>query len=170
MSSLALRTATPEDEAFVLALYASTREDLAVLGLPGEQRARLIEMQYGAQCQTYRALYPSAERWVVLVAGRPAGSVLLDRGAEEIRIVDIALLPEQRDAGVGGRVLQAIQSEARAASRSVALRVVQGSRALALYERLGFAVTAREPPYLALRWTPRDGVHDPPSERLFAPE
>ncbi|HEY8209240.1 MAG TPA: GNAT family N-acetyltransferase [Myxococcaceae bacterium] len=151
----ALRPATPEDEAFLFALYASTRaEELEAWGLIGPQREAFLQMQFRAQQQHYRAQLPRADHQIVLVAGAPAGRLLVDRREDEIRLADIALLPEHRGRGLGTALLQALLAEAKAAARPVRLHVLHGSRAAALYARMGFSTLAADGPYVLMEWRP----------------
>ncbi len=135
-----LRPATLADEEFLLGLYTSTRADLAVL--PAELRVGLVRQQYVAQDAHYRQSNPDASFDVVEVDGRPAGRLYVDRRADDVRVIDISLLPEHRGDGIGTALIRAVQDEAAAAGRSVSLHVALGNRAGRLYERLGFRLAA----------------------------
>jgi ribosomal protein S18 acetylase RimI-like enzyme len=151
----ALRPATPEDDAFLFALYASTRaEELDAWGLSGPQREVFLQMQFRAQQQHYRAQMPRADHQVILVAGAPAGRLLVDRREGELRLVDIALLPEHRGRGLGTALIQALLAEAKAAAKPVRLHALNGSRAAALYTRLGFSALAADGPHVLMEWLP----------------
>ncbi|HYV48347.1 MAG TPA: GNAT family N-acetyltransferase [Myxococcaceae bacterium] len=150
-----LRPAGPEDDAFLFALYASTRaEELDAWGLVGPQREGFLRMQYLAQQQHYRAQLPRADHRIILLGGAPAGRLLVDRRQDELRLADIALLPEHRARGLGTRLVRALLKEARAAGLPVRLHALQGSRAAALYERLGFTARAAGGPYVLMEWRP----------------
>lgn len=153
--SVRLRPAAPEDEAFLFELYASTRADeMAAWGWDAAQRERFLRMQYAARRQYYQSAFPRADHRVVEVDGRPAGRILVARGAEEVRLTDVALLPENRGAGVGEFLVRELQREAAAAGLPVTLHVAEGNPALRLYERLGFRTTGDDGVYLAMTWTP----------------
>ena len=80
----ALRPATPEDDAFLFALYASTRaEELDAWGLSGPAREAFLRMQFTAQQQHYRAQLPRADHQIILLDGAPAGRLLVDRREDE---------------------------------------------------------------------------------------
>src|ERR1700746_2508336 len=88
-----LRAATPEDEQFLRAVYASTRaEELARVPWSDEQKRAFTDMQFAAQEADYRRHYPNAQYLVIEVLGVPAGRLSVDRCETEIRIIDIALL------------------------------------------------------------------------------
>jgi ribosomal protein S18 acetylase RimI-like enzyme len=86
----------------------------------------------------------------VVVDGEPAGRLYVDRGEGEIRIVDIALLPDHRGQGIGGSLLRDLLVEADAGGKSVTIHVERLNPALKLYERLGFALAEDKGVYLFL--------------------
>src|SRR5207244_12709415 len=94
--------------------------------------------------------YGDASFDVILVDGEPAGRLYVHRGPSEIRIVDVALLPEQRGSGGGTRLLGDLLAEADEASKSVTIHVERMNPALRLYERLGFALAEDKGVYLFL--------------------
>jgi ribosomal protein S18 acetylase RimI-like enzyme len=56
----------------------------------------------------------------------------------EVRIVDIALLPDYCNRGIGTTLLRGLQSEAAAAGKPLRIHVERFNPALVLYHRLGF--------------------------------
>jgi GNAT superfamily N-acetyltransferase len=127
------------DAEFLLAVYASTREEeLAVVPWTPAERAAFLRMQFEAQDRFWREQRPDAVFDVILVDGEPAGRLYVDRRPAEIRIVDIALLPDHRAMGVGTLLIRRILDEGIASGRPVSIHVERGNRARALYERLGF--------------------------------
>jgi GNAT superfamily N-acetyltransferase len=137
--AVALRPVTPADAELLIAVYGSTRaEELAPTGWTAQQIDAFIRMQFAAQDRHWRAEKPGMRTDVVLVDGEPAGRLYVDRLPAEIRVVDIALLPEHRGAGVGGGLLQGLLDEGARAGLPVTIHVERGNRARTLYERLGF--------------------------------
>src|SRR5688572_1089219 len=91
---LLLRDATPEDDAFLLDVYVSTRlEELAGTGWDDHQKRAFIQMQFLAR----ERIYPQVDSKIILLNGRPAGRMLVDRNDAAILLRDIALLPEYRN-------------------------------------------------------------------------
>jgi ribosomal protein S18 acetylase RimI-like enzyme len=148
-----LRAATPEDEQFLRAVYAGTRaEELARVPWSEEQKRAFTNMQFAAQDADYRQHYPTAQYSIIEVQGVPAGRLYVDRCQEEIRIIDIALLPEHRRGGIGTRLLRELQDEARTAGKTLTIHVEKFNPALSLYRRLGFQQIEDKGVYLFLEW------------------
>lgn len=146
-----LLPAEPGDEEFLYRVYASTRgEELAVVPWDETQKDAFLRAQFGAQDRWYREHYPRASFELVVVDGEPAGRLYLHRGESEIRIVDIALLPEHRRKGVGSSLLGELLAEADTAGKRVTIHVERMNPALGLYERLGFTVAEDKGVYLFL--------------------
>jgi GNAT superfamily N-acetyltransferase len=151
--SPSLRAATPEDEPFLRAVYASTRaEELAQVPWSNEQKRAFTDMQFAAQDADYRRNYPDAEYSIIEVQGVPAGRLYVDRCKKEIRIIDIALLPQHRRAGIGTKLLTELQDEARLAGKALTIHVERFNPALNLYQRLGFRQIEDKGVYLFLEW------------------
>jgi ribosomal protein S18 acetylase RimI-like enzyme len=150
------RPCGPADGDFLLALYASTRaEELAATGWPAPERDAFVRMQFTLQDRHYRAVYPGAEHSVIVVAGRPAGRLIVDRGRGAVRVVDISLLPEHRGRGIGSGVLADVMAEAASTARPVRLSVALGNPARRLYERLGFTATDASGSHVEMEWRAR---------------
>jgi ribosomal protein S18 acetylase RimI-like enzyme len=148
-----LRAAIPEDEQFLRAVYASTRaEELARVPWSDEQKRAFIDHQFAAQDAHYRQHYPTAQYSIIEVRDAPAGRLYVDRWEEEIRIMDIALLPEHRRVGIGTKLLGQLQDEARAAGKALTIHVEKFNPALSLYQRLGFQQIEDQGVYLFLEW------------------
>ena len=148
-----MRRATAEDAEFLHAVYASTRAaELAVTGWSEEQKSQFCRQQSTAQEAHYRQHYPTAEFSVIERDGTPIGRLYVDRWEKEIRIMDIALLPEHRGAGIGSELLRELQEEARAAGKGLSIHVEKFNPALRLYERLGFTVREDKGVYLLMEW------------------
>jgi len=150
---LLLREATPEDEPFLLDVYASTRsEELEGFGWSDDQKHAFIKMQFLARERSY----PRVDSRIILLNGRPIGRMLVDRGDASILLRDIAVLTEYRNRGLGSRLIQELQKEATSAGKPIQLHVVATSPAVRLYERLGFRSTGNEPgaAYLEMKWVP----------------
>jgi len=146
---LTLRAETNDDADFLFRLYASTREEeMKMVPWSAEQKDAFLRMQFQAQTTHYHHYFVDASFMVISYEGRAAGRLCVHRGQQEIRVVDIALLPEYRNVGIATTLLKDILSEAESSGRSVGMHVLRNSPALRLYERLGFQVTHDEGVYL----------------------
>jgi ribosomal protein S18 acetylase RimI-like enzyme len=136
---LRLRPVEDADRAFLVELYGSTREDeLAPVGLDEATKRAFVEQQFSAQDAHYRGNYPGATLDVIEVDGRPAGRLYVHRGPSDIRIMDIALMPEFRGGGIGTGLLRGLMDEADASGRKLSIHVELNNPARSLYDRLGF--------------------------------
>ena len=134
-----LRTATPADETWQLAIYASTRADeLAMTGWPAAQCEAFVQQQHRAQQQHYARHFPRSVCQLILVGDDVAGRLWVDERGDRLHVLDIALLPAWRGQGLGTRCLQALAAEAEAGGRAIGIQVEIHNPARRLYERLGF--------------------------------
>jgi GNAT superfamily N-acetyltransferase len=138
--SISLRAVTPADEALLFRVYATTRdEELAVVPFTPQEKHAFLRMQFAARQREYAARFSASDRAVIEWEGAPIGYCWLHRGDDEIRIVDVALLPEHRGEGLGTELLTALIAEARERGVAVRLQVLANSAARRRYERMGFA-------------------------------
>jgi GNAT superfamily N-acetyltransferase len=150
-----LRPAVAADEPFLFRVYAGTRvEEMEIVPWDAAVKDAFLGMQFAAQRRSYAAQFPKAEQALVLCDGAPVGQCSVDRSGEAVLLVDVALLPERRNTGIGTAVLTRLQGEAASAGKPLGLHVLAGNRAIRLYARLGFATAARSGLHLAMVWRP----------------
>jgi ribosomal protein S18 acetylase RimI-like enzyme len=150
-----LRPVDADDERFLLRVYAGTREEeLAPVRWSAERKAAFVAHQFAAQSAHYAQHYAGLTADVILLGGVPAGRLLVARWAEEIRIVDISILPEFRGGGAGSVLLRELLAEAEAAGKRLSIHVERENRALGLYERLGFRPVGEHGVHLRMEWDP----------------
>lgn len=153
--SITLRPVSPEDGKFLLELYASTRADeLALTDWDERQRQAFVEMQFAAQQHYYGTKFPEGEHSIIVVNDQPVGRLYVARRPEEIRILDITVAVERRNAGVGSSILKALIEEATERETSVRIYVERFNRSLGLFERLGFSSIESLPSHLLMEWRP----------------
>jgi GNAT superfamily N-acetyltransferase len=160
---ISVRPEQAQDEAFLFELYASTRqEELDAAGFPPEMRPGFLTMQFRARQQGYQGTYSRAEFQIILVNSVNAGQIIIDRTPAELLVVDLALLPQFRNAGIGTSLLRKLFGEAAATKKPVRLQVFKGNRAARLYHRLGFVKTGGTELHDAMEWrAPADPVIKP---------
>jgi GNAT superfamily N-acetyltransferase len=150
-----LRPVVEADLPFLLRVYASTREEeLAAVEWPAAAKEAFLRQQFEAQHRWYREQYSGASFDVVEVGGVPAGRLYVARWPREVRLVDVALLPEYRGHGLGEALVRGVLAEAAVAGKPVGVHVERLNRALRLYERLGFRRREDKGVYLLLEWSP----------------
>jgi ribosomal protein S18 acetylase RimI-like enzyme len=150
-----LRPATLEDEPFLRQLFATTRAaELALMPWDESQKEIFIAMQFKAQSQQYAMTYPDADHSVILFNEAPVGRMIVARTEAAISLVDIALLPKYRNAGVGTGLIKDLLKGAAIAGKPVRLSVFASSAAIRLYERLGFSRVGLDTAYLEMIWAP----------------
>jgi ribosomal protein S18 acetylase RimI-like enzyme len=155
---ISLCPTTLKDNEFLYRVYASTRqEELAQVDWDTAQKEAFLRMQFEAQAKYYAENYVGAQFQIVLLNDTPVGRLYVVRWAKEIRIMDIALLPEYRGRGIGSALLKEILAEGQARGVPVTIHVERLNPALRLYDRLGFRLAEDKGVHYLLEWTPRVG-------------
>ncbi len=119
-----------------------------------EQKLAFLLQQFEAQRNHYRANYDRAEYLLVLENGVPIGRLYLHRRPDDLRIMDIALMPEHRQRGIGGMLMRELIEEARAQGITVSIHVEFNNPAMHLYTRLGFQQLDTYGVYHLMEWRP----------------
>ncbi len=154
-SAVTLRPITDADMPFLLALYATTREDeLNQVPWTPEQKAAFVQHQFWAQHQHWQENYTDTSWDVIERDGEPIGRLYVARWPDDIRIVDIALAPEHRGGGIGTRLIRSIFAEGDASGRKVSIHVEIYNPARRLYERLGFVQAGDRGVYILMERPP----------------
>jgi ribosomal protein S18 acetylase RimI-like enzyme len=153
--SIHLRAIAPEDEESLFAVYSSTRADeMQLVDWEKTQKETFLRMQFNAQTQYYIQNYPGAEFQIIQLEEQPIGRLYIHRRENEIRIMDISLLPEHRGRGIGSSLLNKILAEAANNHLPVTIHVEQFNPAMRLYERLGFCLSEERGVYFLMKWSP----------------
>jgi len=154
--SITFRPVTDADKDFLLELYQSSRgDDLRELGWDEDRISEFLSLQHEAQQVFYQTDYQQALDEIVLIEGRTAGRLIVERREHEIRCLEIALLPAHRGAGVGTLLIQRLQEEARPDNKPLRLQIIRFNRAVTLLERLGFVRTSETGTHFQMEWRPR---------------
>ncbi len=155
------RAVTPGDEPFLHTLITATlTEELCAWAWPEAMRGQLLELQYRVRRQGVESTYPDSERRLILIDGQPAGWLVVARTAEEIHLVDVAILQQFRGTGAGTALIRELLEESRRTGVPVRLCVNVTNRAGRLYERLGFRRTGGNEVQHFMEWSPA-GAGDP---------
>jgi ribosomal protein S18 acetylase RimI-like enzyme len=152
---VSFRSELPEDEPFLSKLYATTRDvEMALTGWDAAQQQAFLRQQFQFQTTHYRQHYGDASFQIILRDNAPIGRIYVHHGAREIRLMDIALLPEFRGSGIGGAILENLLREAARQQKTVTLHVERFNPALRLYQRLGFRAIEEHEINFFMEWRP----------------
>lgn len=159
---LTLRRVTSDDDAFLLSIYDSTRaEELNQVQWEEGQRETFLKWQFEMQRREYDTRFPDAEYDVILIDGEPAGRIWIARTAEEIRLLDIAILTAFQNRGAGTILLRKLIDEAKVTGKRLRHMVfVLNNNAHRFYERLGFVEIDDVGGYKHMEWKGGSQVTD----------
>ncbi|HME12022.1 MAG TPA: GNAT family N-acetyltransferase [Candidatus Acidoferrum sp.] len=156
---LSFRPEQPADEAFLLQLYASTRAaEMQLVPWDNAQKEAFLRSQFALQTHHYRKYYAEASFLIVQMDGQDIGRLYVHRSERCLLVIDIALMPAYRGAGIGGQLIRNVLSEAAAAGKSVQIHVERNNPALRLYQRLRFRVLEDLGVYFLMEWSPDAGA------------
>ena len=119
-----------------------------------EQKAAFLDMQFTAQKTHYEQYYPDCAFMVIEMDQVAIGRLYIDRADDDIRITDIALLPEFRGRGIGLMLMEEILAEGQATGKRVTIHVEHDNPARRLYDRLGFHQVDTNGVYHLMEWCP----------------
>lgn len=156
---IVLRPRRPEEENFWRAVfYDSVREHFASLDLPENDLKNLLEFQFQAQNIDYERNYPHASNNVILFKNVPAGRVIFSTEHGDWHLIDIVILSEFRNLGIGTKILEWLFGQSRQSDLPIRFYVEKINPAFQLYERLGFKVVADITTHFQMEWKDSSGV------------
>lgn len=128
--------------------------------MPWPEAAKLafLAEQSDLQHRHYVANYPGADLLLIESDSIPIGRIYVYRSAREIRLMDIALVPDWRNRGIGTRLLRELMAEARSTGSSLTLHVEPTNPAQRMYQRLGFRLIEQRGVYDFLGWDPAEAA------------
>lgn len=158
--TLELRAVSETDNPFLLRVYASTREEeLAQAEWQEGQKDLFVSWQFEMQRQQYQARFPDAAYDLIVIDQQPAGRIWVGADDEQIRLLDIALLPEFQNRGAGTVLLRRLMEEARQAGKPLRHMVFMlNAEAKRFYERLGFETIEDLGAYQHMEWQAKESV------------
>jgi GNAT superfamily N-acetyltransferase len=154
-STITLVPVGPDDYDFLVEVYGSTRaEELALVPWTAEQQQAFVRSQFAAQQDHYTKKYPAASHDIIMADNRPVGRLYVARLDQEIRIVDITLLPAERNDGIGSYLIKQLLDEANRSGKKTRIYVEEFNPSLRLFERLGFSPSEQHGIHLLLQCNP----------------
>jgi ribosomal protein S18 acetylase RimI-like enzyme len=146
---------TPDDDAFLYRLYERTRmAEVTAWGWDEAAVNAFLQMQWSVQQKCYQNSYPQSSHRVIAFHNIHVGRILLGYHDQAILLIDISVLPEYRNQGIGDEMLRSLQREAAEAAKTVRLNVLKQNPAKRLYERLGFKSNGGSGIYESMEWVP----------------
>ena len=153
MHGLSFRPISEKDLPFLHALYGTTRAaELAMVPWSDQQKVEFIDMQFKAQHAYYQEHFADADFAIIVKASQDIGRLYLDKRQTEFRIIDIALMPEQQNMGLGRALLEDVIDQAKQVNLPVTIHVEKNNPAMRLYLRLGFETVEDQGVYDLMRW------------------
>jgi predicted N-acetyltransferase YhbS len=143
-NAMNLRPATPADTPFLKELHRRAYREVIV-------------RQFGywddaAQDYWFQKGLADAKFSVVEENGEPVGAIALQETPESLYLAELQILPEWQARGLGTALLRMQLEHAKQLQKPIGLRVLQASRARALYERHGFVVTEQNQTHYLMEW------------------
>lgn len=153
-SKIVIRPGVSADTPFFERLYFETRRDeFSQIGWDENQLAPFLKMQFDLQTRAYAMQYTTAETFTIESGGAKVGRLITSDEPNELRLIDIAVLPESRGLGIGSFVMEKLQTEAAKTEKPVTLQVLKTNLpAIGLYEKFGFAACGENDLYLMMQW------------------
>ena len=143
------------DIPFLERLYASTREDeMKIVPWTEKEKKDFLALQFNAQHTYYQEQFKEAKFDIIVKEQKPIGRLYLDNRKDEVRIIDITIMPEYRGKGIGGELMKGILEDAQKQQLPVRIHVEQNNPAMHLYNRLGFKKTGDTGVYFLMEWKP----------------
>jgi GNAT superfamily N-acetyltransferase len=157
-TDIQLRPAVSEDEEFLLQLYLATQsKEITLWSMNAPEWEQLQRMQFRGRKQSYAAQYPDAQDLIICFNDGTeeeirVGRHLVTQQEDSILGIDLAILPQYQNQGIGGRVLQDVQQQCSEEGLCFRLQVLHANPARRLYDRLGFNLVSQDLLYAQMEW------------------
>ena len=135
--------------------FSSWDRALAFSPLSPESKQQILNQQFELQQRGYQQQYPHADYSLIYLKKNPAGRIYVDRGPNQLVLIDITLFPSYRRQGLGTTIILELLEEAQSAQKPVYLHVEKWNpEARRLYHRLGFEDLEDIDSHWKMGWTP----------------
>ncbi|WCN38633.1 GNAT family N-acetyltransferase [Aneurinibacillus uraniidurans] len=153
------KNVTADDVSFLYQLYKETRgEALVVMDWDEEEREAFLRMQFDMQRSSYALQHLAADHEIIKLDKVPIGQVMTKITDHSIWLIDLSLLAQYRNQGIGTCLIRDLQERGEKMRKAVRLHVLYNNPAQDLYARLGFYITSEKFPYLAMEWLSSEKV------------
>ncbi len=152
--TLQLRPTLDADLSFLLSLYASTRaREFSTLNWTDEQKKFFIHSQFQLQHHYYQQQFHSAQFHVITANSQDVGRLYYCWENNDLRLIDIALLPEYQNQGFGGMLIRELMAQVSERNGSILLHVELTNPARNWYLQLGFIAGTDDCIYQKMEWS-----------------
>ena len=153
MPEIHLKPIESGDESFLFQIFAATRaEEMARVPWDNSLKQAFLWSQFQAQSEQYRIKYPAGDFSIILLDNQPAGRLYLGRLDDQLRIIDLALLPEFRRQGIAGKIMADLMAESRQKQKPIRVYVESFNPTLSWFFKLGFQKIDGDEVYYFLEW------------------
>ena len=149
-----LRSIKEDDLPNLLRIFILSRPELmeAVADWEPQRQTAFLGQQFQIQLDHYKNQYPQGCFDAVLDGEIVIGRLLTAKIEKCLHLVDISLLPNYRNKGIGSSLIIDLLRVAGPAGMEVRLHVLKGNAAARLYRRLGFLTMAEAGLYQTMYW------------------
>lgn len=127
------------DYSLLFEIYVSSRADeLKFVPWTEEQKHGFLDSQFQAQQNHYSDNYPNGSFDLIKIEDQTAGRLYTAELDDEIRIIDITLLPQFRNRGIGTILLLQTLKDGEDKNKPVRIYLETYNPSQTLFSRLGF--------------------------------
>lgn len=113
---------------------------------------QLLEDQYSLHQLSYGADAKDCYSYIIAAKGQWVGRLLVRADNRELHLIDITLLPDHQNQGIGSHVLRYLQQQVSARGQLLTLNTDVTNRAYQWYLRCGFTITQQSGIDYAMVW------------------
>lgn len=136
---VSLQPISESDLPFLFELYVSSRaEEFKHSGWSSEELNNFLKKQFELQHTQYMQNYNNPTFDLIQLEQKNIGRLYVNRDNEDIRIIDIAVMPDYRQKGVAKFLMESLIREAAQKSAILSLHVEHNNPILDWYAHLGF--------------------------------
>jgi len=144
-----------DDEAFLHILFRDAHPEFQQIPVSQREIDSIVSMQFRLQQQGYESQFPESRHDLILLDEEPVGRIWVNRAEEDMTVVDIALLAQHRNKGIGAMLYARVMDEAREAGLPVRCSVERyNTGSFRFHDRLGFRVHEETETMQFMEWVP----------------